>query len=86
MIIFAKSSTLDVDGILYPPQNFRAAIFNRNNHMGWGVRGGGGGGEFCGNYLIIFSRTVFMVGEMEQDGSKEGVFTRCRLAELQLGV
>ena len=78
MIIFAKSSTLDVDGILYPPQNFRAAIFNRNNHRG--------GGEFCGNYLIIFSRTVFMVGEMEQDGSKEGVFTHCRLAELQLGV
>lgn len=48
--------------------------------------GGGGGGGFCGNYLIIFSRTVFMVGEMEQDGSKEGVFTRYRLAELQLGV
>ena len=47
---------------------------------------GGGGGGFCGNYLIIFSRTVFMVGEMEQDGSKEGVFTRYRLAELQLGV
>ena len=81
MIIFAKSSTLDVDGILYPPQNFRAAIFNRNNHSV-----GCGGGGFCGNYLIIFSRTVFMVGEMEQDGSKEGVFTRCRLAELQLGV
>ena len=81
MIIFAKSSTLDVDGILYPPQNFRAAIFNRKNH-----RVGGGGGGFCGNYLIIFSRTVFMVGEMEQDGSKEGVFTRYRLAELQLGV
>ena len=40
MIIFAKSSTLDVDGILYPPQNFRAAIFNRKNHGG----GGGGGG------------------------------------------
>ena len=38
MIIFAKSSTLDVDGILYPPQNFRAAIFNRKNH-----RVGGGG-------------------------------------------
>ena len=80
MIIFAKSSTLDVDGILYPPQNFRAAIFNRKNH-----RVGGGVG-CCGNYLIIFSRTVFMVGEMEQDGSKEGVFTRYRLAELQLGV
>ena len=39
MIIFAKSSTLDVDGILYPPQNFRAATFNRKNH-----RVGGGGG------------------------------------------
>ena len=48
MIIFAKSSTLDVDGILYPPQNFRAAIFNRKNHGGGG---GGEGGGFGGNYF-----------------------------------
>ena len=58
-------------------------LFSIERTTGWGV---GGGGGFCGNYLIIFSRTVFMVGEMEQDGSKEGVFTRYRLAELQLGV
>lgn len=57
-------------------------LFSIERTTGWGE----GGGGFCGNYLIIFSRTVFMVGEMEQDGSKEGVFTRYRLAELQLGV
>ena len=77
MIIFAKSSTLDVDGILYPPQNFGAAIFNRNDLRGK---------KFWGNYLIIFSRSVLMVGEMEQDGSKKGLFMHYGLAELQLGV
>ena len=45
-----------------------------------------GGKNFRGNYLIIFSRTMFMVGEMELDGPKEGFFARRSLVELQLGL
>ena len=38
--------------------------------------------NFRGSYLIIFSRTMFMVSEMELDGSKESFFTHFSLVEL----